>query len=280
MAARLALAGFDLTVWNRTQATARAWTSKHAARVVSTPAEVAAASDIVIAMVVDGDQVEAVLLGETGAIDGAHDDSLFIDMSTIGPSASRRIASTLEERGGIHFMDAPVTGSSPKAEDGTLTIMAGGEQADFERARPLFESIGELIVHAGPVGDGQMIKLINNSVAAINTAVAGEALLLGSRTGVDLDALVTVIGAGSGGSAMLDLKQAPMRTHDYATLFKLEHMQKDVRLCLDEAQAAGGGMESAKRALALLERANELGFGEHDFTALIEALEAEQGQRL
>ena len=105
-------------------------------------------------------------------------------------------------------MDAPVTGSSPKAEDGTLTIMAGGEEADFERARPLFEAMGELVVHVGPLGHGQMVKLINNAVAAINTAVVGEALLLGKRAGLDLDALVEVMSAGSGASAMLDAEVA------------------------------------------------------------------------
>ena len=143
----------------------------------------------------------------------------------------------------MSFMDAPVTGSSPKAEDGTLTIMAGGEQRDFERARPLFEAMGELVVHVGPVGQGQLVKVINNAVAAANTAVAAEALLAGKRAGADLDALVKVIGAGSGASAMLELKPGPMRSHDYTTLFKLEHMLKDLRLCLEEAEAAGVRME-------------------------------------
>ena len=106
--------------------------------------------------------------------------------------------------------------------------------------------MGELIVHVGPLGHGQMVKLINNAVAAINTAVVGEALLLGASAGVDLDALVEVLGAGSGGSAMLELKAGPMRAHDYTTLFKLEHMLKDLRLCLEEAEAVGDGMAFAE----------------------------------
>ena len=117
--------------------------------------------------------------------------------------------------------------------------MVGGSEADFERARPLLEVMGKVIVHAGPVGHGQMVKLINNAVAATNASVLGQALLVGSRAGVDLDALVQVMGAGSGGSAMLDLKAGPMRRHDYTPLFKLEHMLKDVRLCLEEGQALG-----------------------------------------
>ena len=108
-------------------------------------------------------------------------DSLCIDMSTIGPTAARRIGARVRQERGVSFMDAPVTGSSPKAEDGTLTIMAGGEERDFERARPLFEAMGELIVHVGPVGQGQLVKVINNAVAAANTAVAAEALIAGAR---------------------------------------------------------------------------------------------------
>src|SRR5207302_4170735 len=124
-------------------------------------------------------------------------------------------------------------------ENGTLTIMAGGEAQDFERARPVLEAMGELIVHAGPLGHGQMVKLINNAVAATNAAVVGEALLVAARAGLDLVALTTVMEAGSGSSTMLELKAGPMRSHDYQALFKLAHMLKDVRLCLEEGQAAG-----------------------------------------
>jgi 3-hydroxyisobutyrate dehydrogenase-like beta-hydroxyacid dehydrogenase len=124
------------------------------------------------------------------------------------------------------MVDAPVTGSSPRAEDGTLTIMAGGSQEDFARAKPLLDAMGELIVHAGPLGHGQMIKLINNAVAATNAAVVGEALIVAKRAGVDLDALSAVLGAGSGGSAMLELKGRPMREHDYTTLFRLESLSR------------------------------------------------------
>ena len=177
-------------------------------------------------------------------------------------------------------MDAPVTGSSPKAQDGTLTIMAGGRAEDFERARPLFEVMGELVVHVGPLGDGETIKLINNSVAAANAATVAEALLVGQATGVDLDALVTVMAKGSGGSAMLDLKAGPMRAHDYTTLFKLEHMLKDVRLCLEEAQAADVPFPAASRARDILVAAMTRGHADDDFAALLEALEAFAGTRL
>jgi 3-hydroxyisobutyrate dehydrogenase-like beta-hydroxyacid dehydrogenase len=125
-----------------------------------------------------------------------------------------------------------------------------------------------------------MVKVINNAVAALNTAVVGEALLVARRAGVDLDALVQVMRAGSGGSAMLELKAGPMREHDYATLFKLEHMLKDVRLCLEEAKAAGAGMAFAQLVEEILGEAERRGLGERDFAALIEVLEQRSGTRL
>jgi 3-hydroxyisobutyrate dehydrogenase len=277
MAANLARAGFELTVWNRTTATAEEWAARHRAAVASSPQALASNSDVVISMVVDGDQVESVLLGDEGA--GQGPGLLCVDMSTIGPAAARRIGTRLAERG-VSFMDAPVTGSSPKAEDGTLTIMAGGEERDFERARPLFEAMGELIVHVGPVGHGQLVKVINNAVAAANTAVVAEALLVGARAGADLDALVKVIGAGSGASAMLDLKQGPMRSHDYTTLFKLEHMLKDLRLCLEAAETAGVRTEMIVATEAILAEADRRGLGEQDFAALLEVVEQRAGARL
>jgi 3-hydroxyisobutyrate dehydrogenase len=279
MAANLARAGCELTVHNRTRSRADAFAGEHRAAVAATPAEVGAASDVVITMVVDGAQVEEVLLGEDGVVHGAADGTLCVDMSTIAPSDTRRIGAALAERG-IGFVDAPVTGSSPKAEDGTLTIMAGGSDADFERARPLFEVMGELVVHVGELGQGQTVKLINNAVAASNASTLAQALIVGKATGVDLEALVRIMGAGSGGSAMLALKAEPMRTHDYATLFKLEHMLKDVRLCLEEGQAAGVPFPAAAHTRELLTAAMGRGLGDADFAAIVEVLEALADTRL
>ena len=279
MAANLRRAGHELAVFNRTRETADAWARDHGAAVAATPAQAAAEAEVVITMVVDGPQVEAVLLGDGGAAGGAAEGTLCVDMSTIAPTETRRIGAALAERG-VRFMDAPVTGSSPRAQDGTLTIMAGGEPEDFERAGPLFEAMGELIVHVGGLGDGEMIKLINNAVAAVNAATIGEALLVARRAGLDLDALVRVMAAGSGGSAMLELKAEPMRRHDYATLFKLDHMLKDVRLCLDEAQAAGVPFAFAAQAREILSAGAGRGLGDEDFAALIEVLEGTAGSRL
>jgi 3-hydroxyisobutyrate dehydrogenase len=280
MAANLRRAGYELTVYNRTRERAEAWAAEQGATVASTPAEVGAASDIVITMVVDGAQVQMVLLGDNGVAEGAADGTLCVDMSTIAPGDSRRIAQALAERG-VAFVDAPVTGSSPKAEDGTLTIMAGGATEDFQRAQPLFEAMGELVVHVGEeVGQGEMVKLINNAVAAANAHTLAQALVVGRATGVDLDALVQVMDAGSGGSAMLALKSGPMREHDYSTLFKLEHMLKDVRLCLEEGQAAGVPFPAAAQVREALTAGMGRGLGDADFAAVLETVEGLAGVRL
>jgi len=278
-AANLARAGYELTVYNRTRATADAWVAEHGGTVADTPAAVGAASDIVVTMVVDGDQVRAALLGPDGVAEGAAPDTLCVDMSTIAPWQTRAIGAELGQRG-IRMLDAPVTGSSPKAEAGTLTIMAGGGAEDFARAEPLLGVMGELVVHVGELGQGEMLKIINNAVAAANAATVGEALIVAQRTGVDLDALVAVMSAGAGGSAMLELKSRAMRDHDYTTLFKLEHMLKDVRLCLEEGQAAAAPFAAAARARDVLVAAMARGHGQDDFAALIEALEAFASTRL
>ena len=276
-AANLVRAGFELTVFNRTRATADAWVAEHGGRVAATPRE--AGGDIVITMVVDGAQVEEMLLGDDGAVHGAEPGTLFVDMSTIGPADARRIGGELIERG-HRFVDAPVTGSAPKAEDGTLTIMAGGGDDDVERARPLFEAMGELIVHVGELGMGQQAKVISNAVAATNCATLAEGLVVGRRTGVDLEALVKVMGAGAAASQMLNLKGRPMLEHDFTPLFKLEHMLKDIVLCLQEAREAGVGFPSAALAGELYAAGAGRGLGEQDFAAVLEVVETLNDTRL
>ncbi|WP_354697856.1 NAD(P)-dependent oxidoreductase [Paraconexibacter sp. AEG42_29] len=284
MAANLVAAGHELSVWTRTEGKAAAWAvdlpaGDHPVPTVhDTPASAADGAEIVLAMVVDGQQVLA--LAEGLAADGGEGAGrLLVDMSTIGPE-SARAAATVIEATGWSFMDAPVTGSSPKAADGTLTIMAGGAEADFDRVRPLLDVMGALVLHVGGVGQGQMVKLINNAVAAANATALAQALLVAKATGADLDALVQVMGAGSGGSTMLNLKAGPMREHDYSTLFKLEHMLKDVRLCLEEGERAGVGFPAAAAAREVLNAAMGRGLADADFAALLEPLEGLAGIRL
>jgi 3-hydroxyisobutyrate dehydrogenase len=275
MAANLRAAGHHVVVWNRTAAKAEALGDP----VAATPAAAAKDAEVVISMVVDGPQVEEVLLGEGGAAAGAAAGTLVVDMSTISPQTARSVASRLGDRG-LRFLDAPVTGSSPAAEAGTLTIMAGGAAGDFERAKPLFEVMGATFLHVGGTGQGQMVKLINNAVAAANAVTLAQALVVGRGTGVDLDALVRVMAAGSGGSRMADLKAGPMQAHDYTTLFKTAHMLKDVRHCLEEGQTAGVPFPAAAVAREVLSAAVGRGHGDDDFASVVEVVEGLAGVRL
>ena len=272
-AANLRRAGFDVTVHNRTRARADAWADRHGGRVAATPRELAERSDVVITMVVDGGQVEQLLTGGDGALEGARPGTLFVDMSTIAPADARRLGALLAERG-HGFVDAPVTGSAPRAEDGTLTIMAGGAPEHVGRAMPLFEAMGELIVHVGETGRGQQVKVIANAVAAANCATLAQALVVGRREGVDLEALLRIMGAGAANSQMLQLKGAPMLRHDFEPLFKLEHMLKDIVFCLEEARAAGAAFPSAALAGELYAAGTARGLGERDFAAVLAVVEA------
>ncbi len=280
MAANIAEAGFPLAVWTHSDGKAEAWVREHpGARAFATPAEVAGESEIVISMVVDGAQVSSILLGDGGVVEGARPGLLCVDMSTIGPSATVEVGAALAA-GDIALIDAPVTGSLPRAQAGTLTIMVGGAERDFERAEPLLRAMGEVIEHVGELGKGQMLKVINNSLGAANAAALAEALVLVSSSGLDLDAFVRVTSAGSGASAQLELKSGPMRGHDYTPLFKTEHMLKDVRLCLDQAQAAGVPFPSAAHARDLLTASIGRGHGEEDYAAIIESAEGLAGRRI
>jgi len=272
MAANLRRAGFELKVFNRTRERAEAWAAEHGGAVADSPRAAAEGAEVVITMVVDGPQVEAMLLGPDGAAEGAPEGALFVDMSTIAPADARRLADVLRERG-HGFVDAPVTGSAPKAEAGTLTIMAGGADEDMHRAQPLFEAMGETLVHAGEVGQGQRVKVLSNAVSAVNCATIAQALVVGRREGVDLDALVEVMRSGSAGSTMLELKARPMLEHDFEPLFKLEHMLKDVRLCLEEARLAGAGFPFAGLAGELYSAGMGRGLGDQDFAAVLEVFE-------
>lgn len=271
MAANLAAAGHPLTVWNRTQGKAQAWARDHpGTAVAATPAEVAEASDVLITMLVDGDQVRGVAEQLSGP------PKLLIDMSTIGPAAAREIAAALPE--GWRFLDAPVTGSSPRGR---------GRHADDHgrwRGRGLRPRAPALRGHGARcccTSDRRgTVKLINNAVSAVNAGTLAQALLVGSAIGVDLDALVRVMGSGSGASLMLELKAEPMRQHDYTTLFKLEHMLKDVRLCLEEAERTGVPFPAADATGEALAAAAEAGHGREDFAAILASYEDRAGRRL
>jgi 3-hydroxyisobutyrate dehydrogenase len=284
MAANLARAGFELSVYTRTREKAERFAAEHGARAAATPREAAEDASVVITMVPDAPEVEEVLLGEQGAVHGLADGALAIDMSTIAPTAARAIAERLADdprspadagqgAGGVRFLEAPVSGSRPKAEDGTLTIMVGGAPEDFERARPLFEAMGERIIHVGPQGHAQLTKLLTNTMGAIHAAALAESVLVVERAGIDPGAFLEVASGSAANSYVLGLKGRPMFERDFKPLFKLEHMLKDVRHCLEEARALGMELRLGSLAETFYAKAAEEGHGGEDFAAVIRALE-------
>ena len=221
MAANLLRAGFEVSLYNRTREKAERFASEHGARAAATPAEAAEGADAFVTMVTDEPQVEEVLFGEDGAAAALPDGALVVDMSTISPTASAAFGERVGAAGG-RFLEAPVSGSKPKAEDGTLTIMAAGAREDFERALPLFEAMGERIVHVGPLGHGQMAKLLTNTMGAVNAAVLAEAVRTAKAAGLDEDAFLEVAAGSAGASGMLNLKGRPMFEEKFEpALFKL-----------------------------------------------------------
>jgi 3-hydroxyisobutyrate dehydrogenase-like beta-hydroxyacid dehydrogenase len=274
MAANLARAGFDLAVWTHSEGKAERFAAEHGARAAATPREAAEGADAAVTMVVDAPQVKDVLLGADGAAQALAAGGLCVDMSTTAASAAREIGAALRERG-LAFLEAPVSGSKPKAEDGTLTIMAGGERDAFERAQPLLRAMGEKIVHVGPQGHGQLAKLLANTMAAVNAAVLGEAVTVAERAGLDPDAFLEVAQGSAGNSIMLQLKGRPMFEHDFEPpLFKLSHMLKDVRHTLAEAGALGVELRLGALAGRLYSEADAAGHGDQDLAAIVTAAEA------
>jgi 3-hydroxyisobutyrate dehydrogenase-like beta-hydroxyacid dehydrogenase len=272
MAANLARAGYELSVYTRTREKAEAFAAEHGARAAATPREASEGASVVITMVPDAPEVEEVMLGDQGALHGLDEGALAIDMSTIAPTAARAIGEKLADDGAA-FLEAPVSGSRPKAEDGTLTIMVGGERSDFERARPLFEVMGERIVYVGPRGHAQLAKLLTNTMGAVHAAALAESVLAVERAGIDPGAFLEVAAGSAGNSTVLGLKGRPMFERDSTPLFKLEHMLKDVRHCLDEARALGVELRLGAFVEPLFAKAAEAGHGEEDFAAVIRALE-------
>jgi 3-hydroxyisobutyrate dehydrogenase-like beta-hydroxyacid dehydrogenase len=275
-AMNLAQAGYELTVFNRTREKAEAWVGEHGGTVADSPADVAKASDVVITMVVDGAQVTDMV---EQAQPGAREGTLFVAMSTIAPATARALDERLRSEGHA-FVDAPVTGSSPKAKTGTLTIMCGGASGDIERARPLFEVMGEKIVVCGEAGQGQAVKVISQAITAVNCATLAQGLLLARQVGVDVDKLLETMDGGSSDSTMRALKGKPMLEHDFSPLFKLAHMLKDVQLCLSEARTAGAAFPFAGLAAELYGAGMGRGLGEQDFAAVLEVIEGLAGARL
>ena len=266
MATNLLTAGVTLTVHSRSIGPVDELAAAGAAR-AATPREVAAASDIVITMLPDSPEVEAVVLGEGGLIDGAEAGGLVIDMSTIDPDVTRRVASALTERG-VDALDAPVSGGERGAIDGTLSIMVGGESAAFERARPLFDVLGSKAVHIGPAGAGQVAKACNQLVVASTIEAVAEAIALAERAGVDAARVREALLGGFAGSKILEVHGQRMLDRAFEPGFRVRLHAKDARIIRDLAREVDLSLPEFEPVAAALDRLASTGGGELDHSGL------------
>ena len=275
MAANLARAGFPLTVWNRTAGRAVSLEALGVA-VAANPAALAAAADIVLVCVSDTRDVEAVLFGPAGIVEGAAAGSLVIDCSTIDPAATRAVAARLAEHG-IAFVDAPVTGGSEGAQKGTLAILVGGAPADVERARPVFEAIGRTITHFGPVGAGQAAKAVNQVIIAGGYLAVAEGIVLAMKAGLDPAQVVEALSGGVAQSWILANRSGRMIANDYPIGFKVSLHLKDLGIALALVKETGTALPVAALAAQLEAGLVARGHGNDDNSALARAIRSLSG---
>lgn len=270
MARNLLKAGFTLSVWNRTASKAEALVAE-GATARSSPAEVAANSDMIVICVSDTPDVEAVILGDDGVLQGANAGALVIDCSTISPQATQIMAEKLAAKD-IHMLDAPVSGGSEGAAKGTLSIMVGGAAEDFARAMPVFQAMGKTITHVGSTGAGQTVKLVNQVLVVGNCLAMCEALLLAQAGGVDLKKTYDAISQGAAGSWMFTNRAPQIINRDWRPGFMVSLQQKDLRLVLEAADQLGVPLPGTSLIFNFYRTIeNQLGHeGNH---ALIKALE-------
>jgi 3-hydroxyisobutyrate dehydrogenase len=275
MARNALKAGFPITVTNRTLAKADPLKTE-GATVARTPREVAQRSDIVVTMVTSSPEVETVTFGPDGIADGAHDGLLVIDMSSISPVATRAFAERARGQG-FRTLDAPVSGGEIGAVEARLSIMVGGDEADVERARPLFEALGKTIVHIGGHGAGQACKLANQIAVAINNLGVSEALVFAAAMGIDLERTRRVIAGGAGSSWAMQNYAPKMLAGDFRPGFMVDHQQKDLRNVLDAAFAAHLSLPGTSLAHALYNALQHDGGGREGNLAIIRVIERLSG---
>jgi 3-hydroxyisobutyrate dehydrogenase len=247
-------------------------------------ADVAARSDVLVTMLPSSSHVEAVYLGPGGVREAIAAGRLCIDMSTIDPAVSRRVAAALAERG-VRFIDAPVSGGVPRATDGTLAIMLGGDKADVDEARPVLAALGSNIIHVGAVGSGEVAKLCNNLIAGVAAVAVSEAFRIAEGFGVDAKILTDVISKSSGNTWVMEhmhpvagIVPRSASTNDYAPGFMTDLMAKDLGLAVNAARELRVPVVVAPAAQQVLRLASSHGFGRRDFTSVYLFLKPSGGQ--
>ncbi|WP_082753927.1 NAD(P)-dependent oxidoreductase [Mycobacterium sp. NAZ190054] len=275
MAGHLVDAGHEVVVFNRSRAKVDALEARGAVGGTS-PAQVGEKADVVITMLPDSPDVEEVLFGAAGVVSALRPGSLVIDCSTISPDAAVAIAARLAESD-IAFVDAPVSGGDVGAKAGTLAVMMGGDEDAVQRATAVLTAVAATLVHVGPVGAGQLVKAANQMLVAGNIALVGEALTVLQRTGVDVDAALTVLGGGLAASKVLEVKAPKMLSRDFAPGFRLDLHHKDLKIALAAAERAQIAVPLTGVITQLVQALRAAGDGGLDHSALIKALERLSG---
>jgi 2-hydroxy-3-oxopropionate reductase len=265
-------AGRELVLYNRTRRRAEELAAEGGAEVADSPAEVARKSDITITMLPGPPEVEEVVTGEDGLLENAREGSLAVDMSTSSPVLARKLARLARERG-VGVLDAPVSGGDVGAIEGTLSIMVGGEEADFERAKPLFEAMGKTVTHVGPTGAGQVTKAANQVVVALTIEAVSEALVLGSKGGVSPEKILDVLGGGLAGNKVMEVKREKFLSHTFEPGFRSELHHKDLGIALAAGREYGVVLPVTAIVDQMLLSMRKKGWGGEDHSALLRVIE-------
>ncbi|MGK5683118.1 2-hydroxy-3-oxopropionate reductase [Actinoplanes sp. URMC 104] len=278
MSKNLLAAGHDLVVSDHNEAAAAELLAL-GAKAGGTPREIADVVDVIITMLPNSPQVQDVALGRGGLVETSNTGVVFVDMSSIAPLAARAIHDALADKG-IVMLDAPVSGGEPKAIDGTLSIMVGGDATVFERVQPVLAALGSSVVRVGDIGAGNTAKLANQVIVALNIAAVAEALVLAQRSGVAADAVVAAIRGGLAGSTVLDSKAAMMLDHDFKPGFRIELHIKDLINALDTSHEVGAALPLTASVLEMLVALRTGGRARDDHSGLVQYYEQLAGTRI
>ena len=275
MSLNILKAGHEVTVHNRTRQKEEA-VAKEGAKRADSPRQAAEGAEIIITMVSDTPDVEAVVLGEDGVIQGAPQGAIVIDMSTISPAATRQMAEELGKKG-IKMLDAPVSGGPEGAQNGTLAIMVGGDPADFEKVLPILEIMGKTVTHVGPIGAGQITKAINQILISGTYLTVAEGLTLGMKAGLDMEKVIQAISGGAASSWVLHNRGINVVNNTYPLGFRVRLHHKDLKIALDTARE----LEVTLPATALVAQIENgliaRGYGDDDVSAIGRSIREQSG---
>ena len=271
MARNLMEAGYGLVVYNRSWAAVEELAGK-GAETAGSPKEVAEACNTVITMLPDSPQVEEVVTGENGVLEGVTEGTLLVDMSTISPVVTEKLAQKAREMG-ASMLDAPVSGGETGAEAATLSIMVGGSQEDFERAKPLFDVMGKTIVRVGESGTGQVVKACNQIVVALTIEAVSESLVLGSKAGASPAKVIQVLSGGLAGNKVMEAKSENFLKHEFNPGFRLELHRKDLGIALAAGREYGVPLPVTAIVDQVLEALVAKGSGGEDHSAMLMFIE-------